>query len=522
MKIQSASEIPFSGSFSVEDFNKSIASFDMVSSLMSLQKLGAHMGNQVWININLEFEFYATPKKKLKAGTITRDFISFAAKEVLLNCGESEVHYNDIGLADLVYKYGNIKTDIDQLTPATIKEQGWLWTIRSTNHQWSYLRPYFTIVGRYHWIFSRIFEKNSSLGQSLNSALGMDVSDAMKIGTCIFANYCPREDGTFADSFLLSSYTNTSITELKTLLTEANIMKFLEVFSATPEGFREEAKKYELTDPALKKYEYNPLKRYPIIKTGSTQEVRKFIIPSLADFLYACYEGIYYVMLDRLPANEKGALLETMGAVFEEYVGEVIRYYGLTTASSATLFPEQTYRVGKDEWKTADWLLVSDKYIVQIECKKRKIDNYARAGIQNTNGSGIERVLNDVANIADTLLTKEEHIKQGSVPGISYKGQSFVNTAVFLDEMFGFIKYARDQIKTRMRQQSDNFYLFGCYEFEMVCQQSKDKKQDVVESIRDVVAEKTEIYDIDFLHQEFTSFFDKLMDRERPTTPAST
>lgn len=520
MKVQPASDIPFSRSFSIEDFTESIVDFDLVGSLMTLQKLGVRMGNQVMVNVNLEFEFYSTPKVKLKTGMLTRDFISFTAKQILLNCDESRMQYNDTDLVHLIYKYGNIRTDLNQMTPTTIQKQGWLWVIRATNQQWFYLRPYFMIIGRYHWIFTKIFQKNPQLGQQLDRVFGMPVMDAMKIGACIFANYCPRDDGQFADSFLMSSYTNGTMENLKPLLTEANILKFFDVFSITPKLFREEVKKYELTDPLLKKYEFNPLKRFPVIKSGSAKEVEKFIIPSLADFLYASFEGLYYVMLDKLSEDNKEALWSTMGIIFEEYVGEVIRYYDLEKASSATLLPEQTYRVGKDEWKTADWLLVSDKYIIQIECKKRKIDNYARAGIQNTDGSGIERILDDVASIADRLLTKEDHIRQGKVAGIAYGGQAFVNTVVFLDEMFGFNKYARDQIKTRMQQPSNNFYIFGCYEFEMIGQQSRNKNQGIVESMRDVAAEKAEIFEIDFLKEEFTSFFDQLLDRTAPVTPA--
>ena len=86
IKIQTSSDIPLSRNFTANDFNNSIGNFDLVGSLMSLQKLGALMGNQVYVNVNVEFEFYASQKVKLKAGTLTRDFVSFLSKRVLLNC----------------------------------------------------------------------------------------------------------------------------------------------------------------------------------------------------------------------------------------------------------------------------------------------------------------------------------------------------------------------------------------------------------------------------------------------------
>lgn len=202
IKIQTSSDIEFSKNFTIEDFNKMVKDFDLVGSLMSLQKLSVLMGNQVAVNINLEFEFYASPKIKQRAGMLTRDFVSFAAKYILLNCEKQELLYNELDLVNLVYLYGNLKIDLHKLKSSEgIKENGWLWVIRSTNHQWCYLRIHSSIIARYYWIFSKVFEKNKELGHELNQAIGMDVFDAMKIGTCIYANFCPREDGKFATFF---------------------------------------------------------------------------------------------------------------------------------------------------------------------------------------------------------------------------------------------------------------------------------------------------------------------------------
>lgn len=47
IKIQTSSDIEFSRNFTIEDFNSMVKIFDLIGSLMSLQKLGALMGNQV-------------------------------------------------------------------------------------------------------------------------------------------------------------------------------------------------------------------------------------------------------------------------------------------------------------------------------------------------------------------------------------------------------------------------------------------------------------------------------------------
>lgn len=479
---------------------------------MSLQKLGALMANQVIVNANIELEFYASPKIKIKAGTLTRDFISFTAKQILLNCEKKDIQYNDVDLLNLIYLYGNLEIDLHKLkTDGETKEKGWLWVIRSTNHQWYYLRFHSSIIARYFWIFSKLFKHNSELGTKLDQALGIEVFKAMKIGTCIYANFCPREDEKFATSFLMDNYTNSTIQPIKPLLTETNILRFIDIFAITPAQFREECKKYDLGDATLKKYEFNPLKRFPIIKTDSQQKDEQFIIPSLSDFLYGSFEGLYYVLLDKLGENDKANLFKEIGEIFEEYAGELIRQYNIDILSRAQIFPEKTYKIDGSEWKSADWILVSDEYIFQIECKKRKIDNYSKAGIQNIDGTGIGSLLGDIAKEIDKLTKKEEHIEAGKIDGINYKGQKVINIIVFLDEMFAINQYAQDKIKEKTTQKSDNFYIFGCWEFELVCQQSKDKQQNLYHSICDLIDSRIRIYRIDFLDRIYHDFFGELL-----------
>ena len=166
-----------------------------------------------------------------------------------------------------------------------------------------------------------------------------------------------------------------------------------------------------------------------MIKTGSEKEIEKFIIPSLADFLYACFEGIYYVLLDKLEEADKDTLFQKFGSAFEKYIGELIQYYNIPVFSRAELLPEQTYQDGT-EVKSADWLLVSDEYIFQIECKKRKLDNYSKAGIENDDKTGIFNFLESIAKELDKFPRKEGHIRDGKLDKIKYKKQKFINIIV--------------------------------------------------------------------------------------------
>ena len=231
----------------------------------------------------------------------------------------------------------------------------------------------------------------------------------------------------------------------------------------------------------------------------------------MSDFVYASFEGAYYVLLDKLNENHKRSLFEALGSAFEEYTGELIKYYNVDMFSRATLLSEQTYKEGKNEIKSADWLLVSDEFIFQIECKKRKLNNYAKAGIEDEDKPGINTFLKSVAEEIDKFPKKEKHIRDGLLERLAYKDQKFINIIVYLDEMFGINQYARNEIKKGMKNPTDNFYVLGFYEFEMLCQHSKDKNLVLKDALKDLVEERIEIYSIEFLDNIYHDFFDSLM-----------
>jgi hypothetical protein len=477
---------------------------------MSLQSLSASMSNQVWVNINLEFAFQASGKVKHQI-LLSKDFISFLAKQIIINCSQGKNQLNELDLANLVFKYANLETDLNHINPA--EEDSWLWVLRATNHQWFYFRLPSSILGRYVYLFKQVLE-NDGLKRKIDQTLTINLFDLLKIGFSIYAGFAVLPNGTFATSFEMQRYINTNIEALKSLLTKDNFSKFFKIFAIDKKGFIEENKKYRLADRLLKKYEFNPLKRYPVITTDSKNEKEKYIFPSLSDFIYAISEGLYYVLLDKLENDYKNRLFGLLGKAFEKYVGEIIRYYNLDLFSRAQLLDEQVYQAGGSQVRSADWLLVSDQVIFQIECKKRKLNNYARAGVEGKNGKGIKEFLINVAKEVDKFYKKEDHIKDGLVDNIVYKKQRFINIIVYLDEMFSINQYGRNEIQKHMKNNRDNFYILGCYEFEILCQHTKNKNLNLERALKDLVTERIEIYSIEFLSHIFHDFFDNLMKKE--------
>ena len=467
------------------------------------------MSNQIHVRINLEFQFASS--KINHHLLLPKDFVPFLAKQAILICVESDNQYNDLDLTYLIHAYINLEIDLHHINPES--SDAWLWPLRATYHQWHYFRLPSSIMGRYVHLFSKMFEESPNLKMVIDQNLGIDFFDILKIGFCIVSVYTPKPDG-FSTAFRMRSYTDTPIEELKYLLTNENILKFLSIFSINQEDFKIENKKYEIKNNVLKMYEFNPLKRYPVIKTDSNNEIEKYIIPSLPDFTYACFEGIYYVLLDKLDDQHKDELFKSIGKVFQEYIGELIKYYKVDTLSKAILLPEQTYN--KPEIKSADWILISDNTIFQIECKKRKLDNFSKAGIDNEDSSGISIFLNSLANELDKFPKKEAHIKQNLLKNVNYKDQEIINIIVYLDEMFAINKYARHKIKEKMQNRTDNFFILGCHDFESLCQYANDNNITFKKALTDVVENEVgSPLKIDYLDNIYEQFVNNLLKKKQ-------
>lgn len=513
MKVMRSSDFQPAKKITYQEICEYMKHLGMVDSLMSTQRLSTLMSNQAWVNLNLKFDFRVAPPVEGKI-LLSRDFISFFAKHLVL-LANGKGSYNDADIVKFIYDYNNVETDLDSLKPEN--PDSWIWVLRATNHQWFYLRLPSSIIGRYHYIFSKLFSAKD-FKEKVDAVLGIDVFDLTKIGFCIMANYCFREDGNYADSFLMSSYINTTIEELKPLLSEENLLTFMGHFSTDRKGFQEKSKEYELDDPKLKRYEFNLLRRYPVIKTDSKEENKKYIIPSLQDFIYAFSEGLYYLILDTFTeASDKNTLFQKMGSVFESYIGDFLRYYEIPEALEATLLDEQTYNTPAGEVKSADWIIHSDNTIYQIECKKRKPSNYARAGVAGEDGSGVDELLTDIAQQLDKLVTKKEHIENNLVQNVAYNNQNFVNILVYLDEMFSIGSYGFDTIKEKMTKEvPPNTYVLGSYEFELACQHMRNSGKNLKDSIDDVRTNNLEeIFHIDFLSDEYDKFHESLGVRPR-------
>jgi len=481
-------------------FIKELERLDYQGSLIKLQNFSALVGNQSWVNIHLAFEFHQSPKIIHKV-LITRQALSCISKEIILNCKKATLKLDDLELIKLANEYENLIIDLHKMDSSS--KDNWLWVLRATNLQHYYLRHPVMIIGRYYYLFQVLLEKHPKFGEFLSKKIKLNLLDIFRIGCCIWGVLNLNK------SFYKKNLLNGTVINLQSLLTEANVDNFLKLFSITQKGFQKASKKFTVKDDLLKKYEFNALKRYPIIKTNSRDEKEKYIIPSLGDFMYGFSEGLYYLLIDKINDKQRENLFTIIGSVFENYIGQLINYYNVDLLSRGKLFSEQVYfREKKSKVKSADWILVSEEYIYQIECKKRKGDNYLKAGIDAADGKkGVNKALEDIAKNLDKLIKKEADIKNNKIELIKYNNQKIINIIVYLDEMFSMNTYARAEIIKKMKNKGANFFILGCHDFEILCQMCRNNNSSLQQNILLFVQGKIEVYQIDFLQEVFNTFY---------------
>ena len=362
------------------------------------------------------------------------------------------------------------------------------------------------VIGRYYYLFQLLVEKHQDFSEFLSKKIKLNLLDIFRTGFCIWTILNLNK------SFNTVHLLNGTVGHLQSLLTKDNIENFLKLFSVTQKRFRNESKKFVVNDDLLKKYEFNALKRFPIIKTYSKDDKEKYIIPSLGDFMYSFSEGLYYLLIDKINDTQRNKLFTIIGNIFECYVGRLIQYYNIDLLSRGKLYPEQEYVRNKaNKVKSADWLLVTEEYIYQIECKKRKSDSYLKAGIDGEDGKkGVSKVLGDIAKNLDKLVQKEVDIKNNKISGIKYNNQKIINMLVYLDEMFAVNTYARSEIIQKMKNKDADFIIFGCHDFEILCQMCRNNNSSLQQNVSLFMQDNINVFEIDFLKEVFDGFYKTL------------
>lgn len=152
-------------------------------------------------------------------------------------------------------------------------------------------------------------------------------------------------------------------------------------------------------------YAYNPLKAYPLIRTGYTG--RDSIICPIPTLLYRrITEGLYYEIVNT-PGFD-----EAYGEAFQNFIGKLL-HRGNT---KAIIYPEETY--GHPEKRTTDWILDDSTALLFVECKGKRITNNAKISLLDN--SELERQLDIMAGYVVQLYKTIIEYQRGLYPNIRY------------------------------------------------------------------------------------------------------
>ncbi|MDV6247238.1 hypothetical protein [Rhodococcus opacus] len=230
-----------------------------------------------------------------------------------------------------------------------------------TYEQFPYRESEFEELSRIHALF-----EDPALGPTLDwtEVFGMDLRDAVRASFVLRA-WVTHNSGRF-DLALLEQ------ANMQEVFHRAAPRVQIETLARTLTTTIDEAKASNAQVPTLprhlQRYAFNPLTARPLLDLGDhgiwspqTMLVDRALFPAN---LY--YRGI---------AHWGNRFAEVLGARTEAYVGQQLRLI-----AGEDLHGEIEYRQGKDRQKSVDWIWVTPRAVILVECKSARLTLGARAG----------------------------------------------------------------------------------------------------------------------------------------------
>jgi hypothetical protein len=199
----------------------------------------------------------------------------------------------------------------------------------------------------------------SIVKSEFEKVFGLPLHDFIKIVTILFARSSAREGGMKRDYFDKARNMGMSVPS------DEIVKAGLRMISCDTTRFRE--------DVMLKKYNLNPLTKYPVIRLWGDSENEepfddKFIAPVPELLLHRITIGLYYQLYHKFGEKFKN----DFGDLFELYVGKIIAGFNLPHVIIAEKDVDRYLPTkGKKGTKARrpDWIIFSDNGIILIECK---------------------------------------------------------------------------------------------------------------------------------------------------------
>ncbi|MGD0596855.1 MAG: hypothetical protein ABSA64_04945 [Sedimentisphaerales bacterium] len=226
--------------------------------------------------------------------------------------------------------------------------------------------------------------------------------------------------------------------------------------------------------------------RYPIIATNAKPLPGKgevFVVVSQHLLHDKLTSGLYFHLIDRFnEGNKRNKFKEIFGHVFQEYIGELLKYYFKTWK----VIPEIKYKKeGRKIQDSVDWFIKKDNKLIMIEVKQSSI--FLKAKQEPSVQEIISDLKKTIIRAVEQLNTTEEDIKTNKYPELCEFDNinSFVKIIVVHDPLYN----ANYLVKKIMSKEVADlkFQIININEFEILVSNQKQS-----ESLFDILKRKAD------------------------------
>ncbi len=278
---------------------------------------------------------------------------------------------------------------------------------------------------------------------AFRNAVGMSISEFMSIGFIAFALANQPDKPFFIASELAPDrFTNE-------VVNRENANRFLEVVSTDYRGFRERVVSEEQEVKGFEKLAFNPLVKWPIIKTDwkINRKDDTYISPIPILLVERITEGIYWDIVDD---RSDQTFQVAFGLAFQEYVGQLLQEY----CDSYVIFPEQEYTIGKNRLDSCDWIIIEGDAAILIECKTTRFSKRTKiTGQPELFSSEMNR--NFVKGLSQLIKTMKA-IEDGYLPSLP-KVKHYYGLVIVSDHLFMTVDVVRGIATDGVRTEYPDF-----------------------------------------------------------------
>ncbi|HEX7999368.1 MAG TPA: hypothetical protein VF528_13360 [Pyrinomonadaceae bacterium] len=238
--------------------------------------------------------------------------------------------------------------------------------IRLVSNQLDYSRPIRNLLPRIFAIYRDLWPEVSKavpIQKAIESISGLGIEDILVL--CFSFSMRARTGffRTYPDEL-------TTDERIKDIFTRDKQQAFVDWVSCGYKKFRElsKAELKKAPGPLYDKFRFNPLVRYPAIRTDRNPKpghlpVHLLPVPRL--LLERVTRGLYFELSDYFKGSEKSNIFRTsFGYVFQEYVGALLK----DAIGEKYILPELKY--GKHNLDSTDWIVVQGNRGILIEVKQ--------------------------------------------------------------------------------------------------------------------------------------------------------